>query len=110
MPELVRRVPPLWTAGLGLVLVLLAGIAGSAPALFADEWWTSRPEFKEFINIAKTGVPISYKSAPSAASGEILATNLIPEAMQAVLVEGVDPATAVGEAQKKIKAIFARLG
>ncbi|MCP4248325.1 MAG: extracellular solute-binding protein, partial [bacterium] len=48
------------------------------PELFNDPWWTSRPEFKEFIDIAKTGVPISYEGAPSAASGEVLATHLIP--------------------------------
>ena len=80
------------------------------PDLFNDEWWTSRPEFKEFIDIARTGVPVSFKSAPSAASGEVLATHVIPEALQRVLVEGVDPATAIGEAHKKIQAIFARQG
>jgi multiple sugar transport system substrate-binding protein len=78
------------------------------PDLFNDTWWTSRPQFKEFIDIAKTGVPVSYAAPPSAASGEVLATNMIPEALQRVLVDGVDPATAVGDAQKKIKAVFER--
>ncbi len=78
--------------------------------LFNDEWWTSRPEFKEFINIAKTGVPVSYKSPPSAVSGEILTTHLVPEALQQVLVNGVDAATAIGEAHEKIVAIHGRLG
>lgn len=80
------------------------------PELFKDEWWTSRPQFSQFIEIANTGVPVSFKAAPSAASGEVLATHLIPEALQTVLVEGVDPATAVGIAHEKIKAIFDRLG
>ena len=80
------------------------------PELFADEWWTSRPEFKEFIEIANTGVPISYKSPPSAASGEVLSTHMIPEALQRMLVDEVDAATALGEAQVKIKAVFDRLG
>lgn len=80
------------------------------PELFNDEWWTSRPEFKEFIDIAKTGVPVSFKSPPSAVSGEILATHLVPEALQQVLVKGVDAATAVGEAHEKIVAIHGRLG
>ena len=78
------------------------------PELFNDEWWTSRPEFKEFIDIARTGVPVSFKSAPSAASGEILATHVIPEAIQSVLVEGIDPASAVAEAHAKIEAIYSR--
>jgi multiple sugar transport system substrate-binding protein len=80
------------------------------PELFKDEWWTSRPEFNEFIDIANTGVPVSYKSPPSAASGEVLAIHVIPEALQRVLVEGVDAATAVGEAQEVIKGIHGRLG
>jgi multiple sugar transport system substrate-binding protein len=80
------------------------------PELFKDEWWTSRPEFKEFIDIANTGVPVSYKSPPSASSGEVLAVHTIPEALQRVLVEGIDAATAVGEAQETIKGVYSRLG
>lgn len=79
------------------------------PDLFNDPWWTSRPEFKEFIKIAETGVPVSHKGPPTAAAGEVLATHIVPEAMQTVLLEGVDPATAVGKAAAKIKAIYERL-
>jgi ABC-type glycerol-3-phosphate transport system substrate-binding protein len=78
------------------------------PNLFNDPWWTERPEFKEFIAIANTGVPISYEAPPSAASGEVLATNLIPEALQTVLIDGVDPAEAVATAHAKIAAISER--
>ncbi|MEM7021819.1 MAG: extracellular solute-binding protein [Pseudomonadota bacterium] len=78
------------------------------PDLFNDPWWTSRPEFSQFIEIAKSGVPISYQGAPTAASGEILALHVIPEALQTVLVDGVDPAEAVAEAHKKIAAIHER--
>jgi multiple sugar transport system substrate-binding protein len=79
------------------------------PELFNDPWWTERPEFNEFIDIARTGVPVSYEGPPSAASGEVLQTHVIPEAIQEVLVNGVDPATAVGEAHAKIAAIVERL-
>ena len=78
------------------------------PDLFNDPWWTERPEFKEFIEIADTGVPISFAAPPSAASGEVLATNLIPETLQTVLVDGVDPAEAVAAAHAKIAAISER--
>jgi multiple sugar transport system substrate-binding protein len=78
------------------------------PELFNDPWWTGRPEFKEFIGIAKTGVPISYEAPPSAASGEVLSTHVIPAALQEVLVDGLDPAEAVGHAHAKIAAIFER--
>jgi multiple sugar transport system substrate-binding protein len=78
------------------------------PDLFNDPWWTERPEFKEFIEIANTGVPISFEAPPSAASGEVLATNVIPEALQTVLIDGVDPAEAVAAAHAKIAAISER--
>jgi multiple sugar transport system substrate-binding protein len=79
------------------------------PDLFNDPWWTSRPEFSKFIEIANTGVPVSYESPPTATAGEVLTTHLIPEAMQLVLVDGVDPAEAIGEAHEKIVAIHKRL-
>jgi ABC-type glycerol-3-phosphate transport system substrate-binding protein len=79
------------------------------PDLFNDPWWTERPEFSEFIDIASTGVPISYAGPPTAASGEVLAIHVIPEALQLVLVEGIDPAEAVAEAHQKIAAIYERL-
>ena len=79
------------------------------PDLFNDPWWTSRPEFSQFIEIAKTGVPVSYEAPPTATAGEVLATNVIPEAMQLVLVDGVDPAEAVAEVHQKIVAIHERL-
>lgn len=79
------------------------------PELFQDPWWTSRPEFKEFIKIAQTGVPISYKGSPSAASGEILSSHLIPEALQQVLVNRMPVEEAVAEADQQIQAIYKRL-
>ena len=80
------------------------------PDLFNDTWWTSRPEFGQFIEIAQTGVPVSYEAPPTATAGEVLATNVIPEAMQLVLVDDVDPAEAVAEVHQKIVAIHERLG
>ena len=79
------------------------------PDLFNDPWWTSRPEFSQFIEIANSGVPVSYEAPPTAAAGEVLAIHVIPEAMQLVLVDGVDPAEAVAEAHEKIVAIHERL-
>jgi multiple sugar transport system substrate-binding protein len=80
------------------------------PDLFNDPWWTSRPEFSQFIEIANSGVPVSYEAPPTPTAGEVLATNVIPEAMQLVLVDGVDPAEAVAEVHQKIVAIHERLG
>ena len=78
------------------------------PKLFEDPWWTSRPQYGEFSNIAKTGVPVSYKGQPSPGMGEVLLTNLVPEALQTVLVDGVPAADAVAKVADKIAAIFER--
>jgi multiple sugar transport system substrate-binding protein len=80
------------------------------PKQFEHEWWTSRPEFNEFRTIAETGVPVSYKGPPSAGSGEVLATHIIPEAVQQVIVNGMPAAEAVAEVHAKIEAIYDRLG
>jgi multiple sugar transport system substrate-binding protein len=80
------------------------------PDLFNDPWWTSRPEFSQFIEIAKSGVPVSYEAPPTPTAGEVLATNVIPEALQTVLVDGVDPAEAVAQTQERIASIYERLG
>jgi ABC-type glycerol-3-phosphate transport system substrate-binding protein len=78
------------------------------PDLLKDPWWTERPEFEEFIEVARTGAPISFEAPPSGASGEVLATHVIPEALQAVLTGGVDPAEAVARAHRTIAAIAER--
>ncbi len=75
------------------------------PDLLNGPWWTGRPEFKEFLEVVRTGAPISFAAPPSAASGELLANQVIPEALQAVLIGGVDPAEAVAQAHRQIAAI-----
>jgi multiple sugar transport system substrate-binding protein len=77
--------------------------------LFDDPWWTERPELAEFFDIASTGALLSYQAPPSAACGEVLATHVIPRALQEVLINGVDPAEAVASAHQQIAAISERL-
>jgi multiple sugar transport system substrate-binding protein len=77
--------------------------------LFDDPWWTERPQLAEFSEIANTGASISYQSPPSAASDEVVATHVIPRALQEVLIDGVEPAEAVASAHREIAAIGERL-
>lgn len=79
------------------------------PDLFDDPWWSDRPEFAEFHDIANAGVPISHEAPPSALSRAVVANNVIPEALHEVLLKGVDPAEAVARAQQNIVAIQERL-
>ncbi len=67
-------------------------------------------EFNEFREIAKNGVPISYAGPPSAASGEVLSTNIVPNAFQRVLVDDIDPAEAVADIHRRIAAVYERRG
>src|SRR5262249_19236114 len=42
--------------------------------LFDSPFWREKPDFKHFINMAETGVPVSYAGAPTPAAGEVLNT------------------------------------
>jgi multiple sugar transport system substrate-binding protein len=77
--------------------------------LFDDPWWIERPELAELFDIASSGATISWEGPPSAASDEMLATHVIPRALQAVLIDGVEPAAAVASAHQKIADISKRL-
>jgi multiple sugar transport system substrate-binding protein len=79
------------------------------PELFNDSWWTGHPELAGFKEIARTGAPISYQAAPSAASQEVVAAHVIPKALHGVLIDGDDPAAAVAKAHRQIAAISERL-
>src|SRR5207245_1291328 len=60
--------------------------------LFDSPFWREKPEFRHFINMAETGVPVSYAGAPTPAAGEVLNTHVIPKMIQRVLVDGWEPA------------------
>jgi ABC-type glycerol-3-phosphate transport system substrate-binding protein len=77
--------------------------------LLGDPWWTGRPQLAEFSEIASTGASISYQSPATAASDEVVATHVIPRALQEVLINGVEPAAAVAWAHQQIAAIGKRL-
>jgi multiple sugar transport system substrate-binding protein len=76
--------------------------------LFDSPFWREKPEFKHFINMAETGVPVSYAGAPTPAAGEVLNTHVIPKMIQRVLVDNWEPAKALDECDKRIVEIYAR--
>src|SRR5215475_8892189 len=76
--------------------------------LFDSPFWTSKPAFKHFINMAETGVPVSYAGSPTPAAGEVLNTHVIPKMIQRVLVDNWEPAKALDECHKKIGEIYTR--
>ena len=64
--------------------------------------------FKHFIQMAETGVPVSYAGAPTPAAGEVLNTHLIGKMIQRVLVENWPAEKALEECQKNIVEVYAR--
>jgi ABC-type glycerol-3-phosphate transport system substrate-binding protein len=76
--------------------------------LFDSPFWREKPEFKHFINMAETGVPVSYAGAPTPAAGEVLNTHVIPKMIQRVLVENWEAAKALEECDKRIVEIYSR--
>jgi len=77
--------------------------------LFDSPFWREKPEFKHFINMAETGVPVSYAGAPTPAAGEVLNTHVIPKMIQRVLVDNWEPAKALDECDKRIVEIYGDL-
>src|SRR6266850_1418740 len=76
--------------------------------LFDSPFWREKPEFKHFINMAETGVPVSYAGSPTPAAGEVLNTHLIPKMVQRVLVDNWEAARALDECHKRIVEVYAR--
>src|SRR5580765_6942443 len=76
--------------------------------LFDSPFWREKPEFKHFINMAETGVPVSYAGAPTPAAGEVLNTHVIPKMIQRVLVDNWEPGKALEECDKRIVEIYSR--
>src|SRR6266446_39120 len=76
--------------------------------LFDSPFWKEKPAFKHFIQMAETGVPVSYAGSPTPAAGEVLNTHLIPKMVQRVLVDNWEPAKALDECHKKIADVYAR--
>jgi multiple sugar transport system substrate-binding protein len=76
--------------------------------LFDSPFWKEKPAFKHFIQMAETGVPVSYAGAPTPAAGEVLNTQVVPKMIQRVLVENWAAEKALEESHKKIAEIYDR--
>jgi multiple sugar transport system substrate-binding protein len=76
--------------------------------LFETEFWRSQPKFKHFIQMAETGVPVSYAGTPTPAAGEVLNTHVIPKMIQRVLVENWEAEKALEECHNTIAEIYKR--
>src|SRR2546428_308292 len=76
--------------------------------LFDSPFWREKPEFKHFINMAETGVPVSYAGSPTAPAGEVLNTHVIPRLIKPWLAANWEAARALDECHKRIVEVYAR--
>ena len=76
--------------------------------LFDSPFWKSKPEFKHFVSMAETGMPVSYAGSPTPAAGEVLNTHVIPKMIQRVLVDNWEPPRALEECHRRIEEVYAR--
>jgi len=76
--------------------------------LFDSPFWKEKPVFQHFIQMAETGVPVSYAGSPTPAAGEVLNTHVVGKMVQRVLVDNWPAEKAVEEAHKVIAEIYAR--
>jgi multiple sugar transport system substrate-binding protein len=76
--------------------------------LAETKFWQDHPVFNEFLRMPEHAFTVSAKSRPSGATSEVANAYIIPEMVQEVVVQGVDPAEAAKRAQDKAQAIFDR--
>ena len=75
--------------------------------MYDSDFW-KRPVFQYWRTMLERGRQFSYAGTPSSASGEVIATSVLPHMMHRVLVENWEAEKAVEEAHKKASEIYAR--
>jgi ABC-type glycerol-3-phosphate transport system substrate-binding protein len=75
--------------------------------MYDSEFW-KRPTFQHWRGMLERGRQFASPGTTNAASGEVIATNVIARMMQRVLVENIEAEKAVEEAHKKVVDIYAR--
>jgi multiple sugar transport system substrate-binding protein len=77
------------------------------PQMYDSDFW-KRPAFQHWRTMLERGRQFPSPGTVNAASGEVVATNVIARMMHRVLVESWEAEKAVEEAHKKVVEIYAR--
>lgn len=80
------------------------------PKQLEDQFWTDHPAYNGLRTAVTDGLSQYYPGRPSVALSEIVNRSLIVEAVQDMLVKGVEPARAAENAQKAMVEVFQRHG
>lgn len=75
-----------------------------------NKFWKEDRYYNTYPQIAETGRIMAYPGQPTAAFGEVLRAYVLPDAMQAILVQDQSVDDAVNAADEKIQAIYKKHG
>lgn len=80
------------------------------PAQLEDPFWGEHPAYNGLRKAVTEGRSIVFPGRPSPALSEIVNRSLIVEAVQGMLVKGIEPARAAENAQNAMLEVFQRHG
>jgi multiple sugar transport system substrate-binding protein len=109
-PEVAKGLAEYWMAPEHLRVTMEEGDGRWGPpypGMYDSDFW-KRPVFQYWRTMLERGRQFSYAGTPSSASGEVIATSVLPHMMHRVLVENWEAEKAVEEAHKKASEIYAR--
>jgi len=109
-PEVAKGLANYWMAPENLRVMIEEGDGRWGPpykGMYDSDFW-KRPVFQHWHAMLERGRQFASPGTMNAASGEVLATNVIGHMIQRVLVENWEAEKAVEEAHKKVVDIYAR--
>jgi multiple sugar transport system substrate-binding protein len=109
-PEVAKGLAEYWMAPENLRVMIEEGDGRWGPpykGMYESDFW-KRPVFQHWRVMLERGRQFPNPGTVNAASGEVLATNVIARMMHRVLVESWEAEKAVEEAHKKAAEIYAR--
>ena len=109
-PEVARGLVDYWMAPENLRVVIEEGDGRWGPpykGMYDSDFW-KRPTFKHWRGMLERGRQFPAPGKWDAASGEVVAVNVLARMVQKVLIENVEPEKAVEEAHNKVAEIYKR--
>jgi multiple sugar transport system substrate-binding protein len=109
-PEVAKGLADYWMRPENLRVVIEEGDGRWGPpykSMYDSDFW-KRPSFQHWRTMVERGRQFPSPGTVNAASGEVIATNVIARMMHRVLVESWEAEKAVEEAHKKVVEIYAR--
>jgi multiple sugar transport system substrate-binding protein len=109
-PEVARGRAAYWMAPENLRVTIEEGDGRWGPpykGMYESDFW-KRPAFQHWRGIVDRGRQFAHAGVMNAASGEVMATNVVARIIHRVLIEHWEAEKAVEEAHKKAAEIYAR--